>query len=105
MLGDEEDKLKQAKAQGMAPSVDQNLGQLSHKYSTSGMINNVKKLVTFVIGMMNDNKGRTHSHISNRDNSITVGLMVVKSYFGICKKKEDVGLIISCWIELLQRFH
>lgn len=38
MLGQEEDKLKQSKAQGVAPSVDMDLAQLSHKYSTSGRL-------------------------------------------------------------------
>ena len=37
MLGEEEDKLKQSTSQGVAPLVDASLGELSHKYSTTGM--------------------------------------------------------------------
>ncbi|CAG2223568.1 unnamed protein product [Mytilus edulis] len=41
MLGEEEDKLKQSKSQGVAPLVDTSLGELSHKYSTTDTASSV----------------------------------------------------------------
>ena len=57
MLVQEEDKLKQSKAQGVAPSVDMNLAQLSHKYSTSGRITlNVKSNMFLFLCMIRSNE-------------------------------------------------